>query len=218
MATAIPGVPRPIPRDPKGTYADRIIGYSTDYYYYGGILRNFQVGKWGAWQGPQPAGAKVHLVEVWEDSGERDGILIHPSRHAFFWVPGATEKQTWHNKALHDYTDYAAETRADYVADRIMPGPPPTSSHNFHKDHRPPNWAEEPSAVNKLIGYTSENPISWSNGQAVTKNINAPRPSVYYTLGHLTTEHKKGLNMGWRTEVGKCLFFGNIPVPYIDYP
>ena len=168
-------------------------------------------GTWGQKTQAVPTG-EVCLVEVWEASGK---VTIHPSRHEFFGVLGATDKRIWHELAVGPYTALARKNRAGNVAQHITPGPPTTSSRDFHKDHRIPPWALQQSAADELIGYTSENRISWSNGRGTTKNINAPRPSVYYKHGHLTTEHDEALNMGWSTESGKCLFFGNVLTKYV---
>lgn len=245
-APAIPTSPASvtIPHDPKRTYADRIISYATDYYFYSGTV--CAQANWKELKGRQN-GENV-LVEVWEDPNERDGILIHPSRNRFYWVAADLgQKKHWQRKVVGCLNAIMVGRKRGLVphetaldALQMKPRLPKTNPDPIRhpKDEMRPSWATEQN----LIGYTSEGRITWGTTNNILaglrrawlrskipqgieldedlvptmQNLNLHwLPSVYYTQGHLTTDHGRRQNIGWRSEVGACLFFGNVLKAYV---
>ena len=210
------------PRTPSGsygTYAARTSRMGADL---SGSEGNYEP------TGAVPKDVNPRLVEVWVDDKKPEKILIHVSRRPFVWVgDDLTQKMLWQRQVIGPLTDCMVARKHGQPAPSTalrelqvtIDGNKQTqaSQGGGSKVENKPAWATE----NNLIGYTCESSIMWgTRGQAIVPtadNLSLKRlPSVYYTKGHLTTDHLNQGNIGWRSEVGPCLFFGNVPECYID--
>ncbi len=158
----------------------------------------------GAWHAPRTA-QHGNLVEVWVRGTEG---LIHPSRNPFRWVRDANERTRLHKLAADPRSMLMFQAGENAMRRGQVSRNEPVSGAKRHpKSVVAPAWAQR----DKVIGYTSAQPIAWAGDRPRLTGIDS-FPSIYYEAGHATMDHDTPGNIGWEFGTGWiCLFFGNRP-------